>query len=220
MKKIMRSSIKLPIAIGLVFLAVAWWLSYSAEQKHQNFNPTPLSQNVSIKQGVLLDALFQTDMDERYEINLDVDRKMPKDKIDCLLGIAFSAVNKCSESKNVISMSWEVRSGEQIVAKGESNPNGGGYWRSGSIGRQIGQFHAKAGTNYLLEVRSAMDGGELNAANPRIKVTVNATRGKQQYVGSTLSSVASIVLACLGGSILLLMAIVVLFRKIRPDNVE
>lgn len=219
----MRLSTRFLVVCGCVLLlALAWYVRQSSLAKVRAHNWVPLSQGIQIKPGTVLDTQIQTDRDDWYEIAVDVERKLEFQRINCLLGnetLLFA--EKCPNLESLVAMTWSVReeSGRGPVASGSSKSKSGSYWGS-TIGRTIGRFQASSGRTYFLHVESAVDGGELNSANPKIRVAINPKTFKNVVANTQIAVLLSNLCALVGGLILLGVFLVALYQKLKPKLME
>jgi hypothetical protein len=210
----MRVRPKVLFAIAVAFLALAWWLQHRATLVQNEHDWTPLIQEIKIKPGTVLDAPFRTDLKGKYEISLDIDRKLPFEKINCLLGLQSPGGASCESGASAVSMSWVLSSGERTVASGSSEKSTGAYWGR-TIGRVIGGFQAEEIARYKLRVDSATDGAQLNSANPKIIVAVNPEQHKGGWAAAGLFSIAALVCGAIGSAIIFGLAAWGMYRKLK-----
>ena len=172
----------------------------------------PLSWNVSIRNGGILDTGFRPRHDERHIIELDIDRALPHKESNCLPGIVLLPKDECAGRKDALFLTWELLNGDETVAKGKTDAKGPGYRRA-ATGRTLGRFDAMKDTPYRLRVAGTADAA-LNAVHPRIRVGIDLRRYKGAFASSTLY--AMVALACVGSAMLLQVFVVTAYRRIRP----
>jgi len=139
-----------------------------------------------------------------YFIAISVDRKPSLDAMDatgCLLGVAFYP-DKCSSSP-VIDEDWVLYDEGKLAAKGSSRELRSG---GGGFSRVIGYFHAERGQRYVLAVQVRMDGRELAAAHPHLRVDLSSGLSERYYFKSLSVAVGGIALIIVG-TILLVVAL-------------
>jgi hypothetical protein len=102
------------LAIGLVSVLVVFVLPAA-------HNWTPVRMPISLASGTLTSPEFRTDLDTNYEINIEVDRKIDPEKLDCLLGNQAFFLKPCKTVPNLIDISWTVASHGQTIVTGSSD---------------------------------------------------------------------------------------------------
>ncbi|NLV43623.1 MAG: hypothetical protein GXY07_03885 [Candidatus Hydrogenedentes bacterium] len=120
---------------------------------------------VNLKPGTITLPEFQVNMEGQYEIVLAVERNLPRDDLDDLLG----GQPTLNSPGSVVDLKWTLTSGNSIVASGSSRNEKGGGWGQ-YVYRTIGRFDGLPQTPYVLEVNILRDGSALAPANPRIAV--------------------------------------------------
>lgn len=154
-----------------------------------------LSLPLVLKAGNVHTPEFTTDMELDYEIALDFDRRSNIGNIECYLGSPGFSLKECDGTAGIIDMSWEVVSGGQIMAWGRtpeistsfsypqdaagrivgptssrSAPELAGG--NSHIQRIIGQFRARKGAHYSLDLKISTDASVLQGADPRLVVQI------------------------------------------------
>lgn len=204
----MRVLAKVVLALAVILFGLAWMFDRRANEINKH-NWVPLRAPVQIRPGLILEAPFVVDVDDQYEINLDIDRKIPAERLDCLLGNArFGNRPQCSTALVVNSIRWSIwRDNLQLASGLAADEPHSAYWGH-TVGRGIGTFHAGSQGKYLLRVEGSGDAGDLNPAHPKIVVAINKGRWKTEVVRSGIASmlgtscfVASLLLGLLGSSL-------------------
>jgi hypothetical protein len=132
---------------------------------------TPLSMPIDVRPDVVRSPSFQVDQPVTYRIELEADRSLNLDELNCLLGLDRPR-HGCGNLKSVVDISWRLLTAERTIASGSSKHTTGGGWGP-TVTRSIGRFKGTPDTTYVLEVRPELDGSALALANPRIVVRVN-----------------------------------------------
>lgn len=135
-------------------------------------NWQPLLHPISLSAGYLGPFRFQADLDSEYNLDVEVERKIASDRLDCMLGIKGVVYPAhCHGLPSLIDISWRISDSGKVVAEGNSaNYKGGMY--SVTISRRIGGFRASKGHSYSLDLLVNKDADSLNVANPKISVEV------------------------------------------------
>jgi hypothetical protein len=171
------------ILYGAAFVVLRW------------YNWTPLTLPLDLKPGLIRSQEFRVDQKTRYLVELEVDRSIPFNQLNCLLGESIPP-KPCSV-KSVIDIEWTLLSGSKEVASGASrNERGGGY--GPTITKTLGSFDAVPHTPYVLLITSLMDGSALAQANPRIVVEVHPTHYKGYFVIAQLMAMIAMGIAAIG----------------------
>ena len=193
----------------LTFAAILGWYS---DYSYSRYRWTVATASTDLRSGITRIPAFNVDLQTQYGISLVVDRKLPSNELNCLLGIVLSSSSECRDIPSPIALTWVVSSEGQIVAQGTTANHGGGSWGS-SVGRVIGQFPGIPGKTYSLEVQSLKDGSSLLPANPRFHVSVSPREHKKHLVNAQLLGLVSLLLAALGALWLVVTLGVQIFRR-------
>lgn len=163
-----------------------------------------LTLPVDLKPGTTSSPEFRVDQKTRYLVELEVERNIPFDELNCLLGESTSR-RPCAV-KSVVDIQWTMMSGSKEIASGASrNEKGGGY--GPTITKTLGRFEGSPRTPYVLKVASLMDGSALASANPRIVVQVHPMDYKGYFVIAQLMAMGAMGIAVIGGIWLLIWAV-------------
>jgi hypothetical protein len=122
----------------------------------------------------------------------------------------------CGDAPEMVDIDWSVLHDGQVVTAGSSRNSSGGFY-SGTIAREIGKFPAQTGLHYSVLLQIRRDGGELNAANPKLLVQTYPGAWKDAAVGFMLASELRILgiaaFAAAGGLTLVLTPLVGYLRR-------
>jgi hypothetical protein len=152
-----------------------------------------LESAVDLKPGTITLPEFQVNMEGQYEIVLAVERNLPRDDLDDLLG----GQPTLNSPGSVVDLKWTLTSGNSIVASGSSRNEKGGGVGGGYAYRDLGRFDGLPQTPYVLEVNTLLDGSALAPAKPRIIVRLHW----EDYLGKIL-------IPRVGGTIYTLIAVI------------
>lgn len=154
------------IAIGIVWEKSLYWTPVQSP-----FGPTP---------GIYHSSKFVTDLTGTYDIGLEVERTMPYELINCLVG--WSEVRGKVECKNIptkVDMAWRIFSDNVELAHGHSNDmvdhqgykmSLGGWVSKDKMYRVIGTFEGHSGRSYVAEVTLFDDIQLLSQASPKLSI--------------------------------------------------
>ncbi len=149
---------------------------------------------------------FKVNLNALYIIEIEVQKKIPFDTLNCLLGLGTSstssALQECPDRPSVVKASWTLTSGGRTVTSGSSDDDREGDWGNDSISRILGSFHSEDGRRYVLDVNVLADGSSLALGNPRLKVRVHPMFYEDVMVGGAAISLIALVLVLIGGILL------------------
>lgn len=160
------------IGLGFVLaglLLFGGWILYLETRRY-----VPIDIPVAMSVGHIGTREFTVNMSGRYEIEIEVQKKIPFDTLNCLLGMSPSAQKDCPDSPAVVNASWVLWSDGKIEQSGSSADDKGGAWASDTISREIGYFDGKPGHKYRLEVDILADGTRLAPRDPHFKVSITS----------------------------------------------
>jgi hypothetical protein len=135
---------------------------------------------ITLSPGRVATREFRVNVDALYDIEIEVQKKIPFDTLNCLLGISINAGSKCQDTPSVVEATWTLFSGDQITARGTSSGSDGAVRGGLSISRGLGDFHGDNGRRYILELKFLKDGSRLAVCDPHLKVFV--TREQAQGI--------------------------------------
>jgi hypothetical protein len=174
--------------VGLAFVCVGvavygmWvlWLSTRTER--------PVDTPISMAVGHVRTREFKINFEAPFTIQIEVQKKIPFDTLNCLLGTAMGRMTtdlqECPDRPSVVKASWVLTSKGHPVAQGSSDDYRSGAWMNDSISRELGHFRSQSGRRYVLDVDVLTDGSSLAPGNPRLKVEVHP----EVYEGNIVSS--------------------------------
>jgi hypothetical protein len=183
----------LMLSIGIVILGSSLIIGYWYKWE-------PISFKIDLQAGTISRSPpFDTDLTADYLIELEAERNLPFEQLNCLLGISESiGLEKCHATQSPIDLRWSVfsSSGKQI-AQGESNQEKNGVWGP-TVSRIIGRFRGEKGNKYLLQVESLKDATMLAPTNPRITVRTHSLESKGHYIVSGIGTAFGAAIAVMG----------------------
>jgi hypothetical protein len=128
---------------------------------------------ISLRGGHVRTREFKVNLKALYIVEIEVEKKIPYETLNCLLGIEDINPDKCKNNASVVNVSWVLSSQGAVVALGSTIESKGGSWTKDIIARQIGSFQSEKGRQYTLDVNVLADGSSLTEGNPRLKVGVH-----------------------------------------------
>jgi hypothetical protein len=170
----MRAEYKYPLivlVIGLCALGISAFLMRSSRWEPVNFP-------VNLEQGMTQSQQFSVGMDAEYLVELEADRALPFEQLNCLLGVDPGAPIPC-DGVSPVELIWQVTSANPngVVAAGDSREHESGAWGD-RVSRTMGSFTAKKSHEYVLKVVSKRDGSALMPAHPRVVVRQHPLHSK------------------------------------------
>jgi hypothetical protein len=174
---------------------------------------TPVSFPIDLRPGISRSPAFSIDLSSDYLIELEVERKLPFEQINCLLGVSPLPNGNCVGIESPVDLRWVVSSLGRKIAEGSSEQEHGGAW-STSISRTIGRFRGDKGQEYRVQVESLKDASVLTSSNPRITVGVHSIKSKGYYAFAQITGWIGIALASVG----LIWVFIGLARRSRPTE--
>lgn len=189
------------ILVGIV--AYGLWVVWLSTR-----NNRPVDIPIKMAVGHVNTPSFKVNRNAPYDIEIEVQKRIPFDTLNCLLGTAMQPhstdLQECPDKPSVVKASWVLTSDGQIVAHGSSEDHRYGAWTNDSIARELGSFQSESGRSYALSVDVLSDGSALAPGNPHLKVEVFPSVYEDEMVGSALVMLFSILLVLVGGILLLI----------------
>jgi hypothetical protein len=153
---------------------------------------------------------FTVNVREIFLIQLDVDRGVPKNLMDTVLGTGDLASREPVEARG-FRLAWTLSSDGTVLKREISDGHNQGYWGS-RTGRLLGYFRAEKGKRYRVDVDVLEDGSQLAAYHSRLKVAVDLFTLDGYAIGEGLMEVAFLTVVGLGAA-LLVAALILRWRR-------
>jgi hypothetical protein len=199
----MRRGTKIGLGLILVGLAIQLgWLLWGGTRHW-----VPVDMQVTLSPGHITTREFKVNISAPYVIEIVVQKNMPFDTLNCLLGIWSNSEReprRCENTSSVIEATWTLFSGTRIIAQGTSNGADGAVWAGSTISRDIGDFQGEYGRSYTLDVNILKDGSRLANCNPRLEVAVENEWAKGILFWRVTGNLVTTVLWLVGIPILLI----------------
>ena len=181
------------LAVGISFLFGALLIS-------NWHNWIPVSMRINLDSNVQqYSPSFQTDIEDEYLVELEVERNIPFEEINCLLGVASSTLHECSGIQSVIDLEWAIISSGVVVSSGTSRQEKFGAWGD-KISRIVGRFNSEKNREYELRFRLLKDASSLRPTNPKMVVRVHPIRSKGFSSVAYVFCVVGLACVFLGGA--------------------
>jgi hypothetical protein len=153
------------IALGVIPYGSMWFWVAKQQETWQ-----PLSTRISLHKGQWVSPEFETPASTGYQLLLEMDRNLPFQRMECLLGLAGRNSDKeCVGVSEIDDIDWTVRSARAAIARGSSRDISGGTY-SNTISKILGHFEAVKGGRYNVVLDIIEDASELDRTNPRLVV--------------------------------------------------
>jgi hypothetical protein len=176
--------VKRRVIAPVCFLILGGLFLLSAIYVQNSHKWTPVSFPIDLKPGVTRSPAFRVNLSTDYEIELEVDRSLPLDQLNCLLGIHYDQ-KVCTKLPSPILLNWVVLSDGTAIKKGASEDIRAGSWGP-TVARTIGRMAFEKDRDYFMDVMSLRDVSMLAAATPRISIVVNPAEIETYVIASQL----------------------------------
>jgi hypothetical protein len=168
----------------------------------------PVNMPISMSIGRVQTPFFKLNRDAPYDIEIEVQKKIPFDVLNCLLGTAMAPTSteltECPNQPSVVKIAWVLESEGQIVSTGSTDTYRRGAWGNYSVARELGYFQGKKGQRYVLNLEVLTDGTALLPGNPRLKVGVDPSVYEGDLVGNAILLLVMLLFGLTGSIVLLI----------------
>jgi hypothetical protein len=106
-----------------------------------------------------------------YHVELEVDRHMPLDELDCDLGPPPTG-HQCS-TPPLLDLEWKIWDGTRLVKNWPAMPIRASAWSEASTSCFLGDFDGKRNGFFTLELNVKKDAGRLKDLHPRMQIVKN-----------------------------------------------
>jgi hypothetical protein len=161
--------LKTKSGLALLLLGIAIFALWSWWKKTRNF--VPVNTAISLAAGQTISSEFKLNFDGLYLIEIQAQRTLPPDALDCRMGLEASLA-RCKDTPPALAANWILSSNGQEIRQGSSRDEHGATVEPETVSRTIGEFQGKAGQEYKLQVTCNGDGSPLAPASPRLRVAV------------------------------------------------
>lgn len=188
------------VGTGLILTAIATMCSWVLWSETRTWVPVDIPTSLTV--GHIRTPEFKINQNAFYEIDIEAERNIPFETLNCLLGVESIYPERCKNTPSVIRASWILTSNGTAIAHGSSDDFKGGGW-SNTVSREIGNFNLERGKRYVLDVDIVTAGTLLQATHPRLKVGVHPSYYEGQIVMSLFVSAFAGLLGIVGIALLL-----------------
>jgi len=143
---------------------------------------------------------FKVNVNADYIIGIEVERKLPNETIDCLLGVDyFEPKGTCANTPSVLDVSWKLTSDGVPINTMSYAKMPLGAWSNSTIEAELASFKGQRGRRYALEFDIAQDGRQLTITNPMLVVHVDDWDYEDIVFSRSIAAVAFAVCAIIVG---------------------
>jgi hypothetical protein len=198
------------VGVGFISTAILIFCGWTLYFETRHYVPVRIPLAMSI--GHIRTNEFTVNIKAPYEIDFEVEKKIPFDTLNCLLGMSPPSEKGCSDTPAVVNAKWILSSDGNPLAQGSAVDDKGGAWANDTISREIGSFDGEPGHRYRLDLDILTDGTRLAAGNPKLTVSVTS-----DFVEGAMFETGFVVYPLVAGLVLigLIFLIVSFVRKRR-----
>jgi hypothetical protein len=170
-----------------------------------------ISFPIDLRVGTTKSPSFRADYSEPYEVGLEVERRLPFERLNCLLGVYDIAgpprlPSYCGPADSPLDLSWTVYENGRVVGRGATDV--GQYASYGpTVTRTISTVNLRPLRTYRIEVTSRRDASVLAPTHPRVTLAVHPMVWLGEWQFRSLAVLVAIGLGILGLGLLGLSAV-------------
>lgn len=199
--------------IGLAIAAVGILAPITVSIWHGTSHLVPVYKPIALTPGHLQQP-FTLNFSAFYVMEIEAERKLPHETLQCLLGVedSYTPVGQCKDIPPALNFSWRLTRDGQTVSSGSSTKIVGGAYSDATIASEFASFEGKRGEQYTLDMDFLQDGSKLSVTHPKLRIGVDGFTYEDLMV-LDLMSLAFAVVCCLIGGTMFLASIAALRRK-------
>lgn len=188
------------IAIGLLpMVAFSIWRS--------TLNTVPVEKPIALSVGHIRQD-FDVNFTSAYRMEIEAERKLPHETLQCLLGIRdYIPKGQCENIPSVLRFDWVLTEDGKTVKVGSSGSIVGGAYTDATVANQFAWFDGKRGSHYTLDLNILQDGSALSIAKPKLRIGVDESV-YEGFIFLELATFGWAVLGCLIGGVILLVSFI------------
>jgi len=153
------------IGVALVLIGVALHVGWARWAATRTW--VPLDVPISLSRGHTRTGEFKINLESKYWMEIEVERKFDFDGVPCMLGFGF---HECKDTRGVLRASWLLSNNGQSVACGDTDHAQGSLGGTETMGRELGSFSVAKGQHFVVDLDVLGDSSQLNAGNPRLRI--------------------------------------------------
>jgi hypothetical protein len=143
--------VKTKAGLALVLLGFVIFAGWNWWQSTRNFVPLNLPLKLALGQKLISE--FKINFDGSYLIEIEAEKGLPPEALRCFLGLPADPA-PCQDLSAPMVLTWIISSEGQELSRGSSRDVHSAAVRSDTATKVIGQFQARAGQKYSLQVNS------------------------------------------------------------------
>jgi len=199
--------------IGLAIAVVGILAPITLSVWHATIHFVPVYRTIALAPGHLRQP-FTLNFSGFYVMEIEVERKLPHETLQCLLGVedSYTPAGQCRDIPPVLNFSWKLTRDGQTILTGSSAKIVGGAYSDATVASELASFEGKRGQRYTLDMDFLQDGSKLSVANPKLRIGVDGLT-YEDFMVFDLMSLAFAVICCLIGGAMFLVSNAALRRK-------
>jgi hypothetical protein len=188
--------------IGLVIVTIGLLVPLAVAIWHATINFVPVYRPIAVTPGHLQQS-FTPKFSALYVMEIEAERKLPHETLQCLLGLQDSGITaeQCRDIPPVLGFSWRLTRNGQTVSTGSSAKIDGGAYTDATVASEFGSFEGQRGAQYTLDMDFFQDASKLSVAQPKLRIGVSGS-AYEDLIAVDLFSLAFGVLCCLIGGLM------------------
>jgi hypothetical protein len=206
--------VQLPRAakIGLAVVVVGILAPITLSIWKATIHFVPVYEPIALTPGHLQQP-FTLNFSGFYVIEIEAERKLPHETLQCLLGLQDDVHDgHCKDIAPVLQFSWKLTGNGQTIQTGSSAKIIGGSYTDATVASEFTSFEGKRGQQYTLDIDFWQDGSKLSVANPKLRIGVDGMT-YEDFIVFDLMSLAFAAICCLVGGAMFLISIAALRRR-------
>jgi hypothetical protein len=187
--------------VGSLLCAWAFWLNRPIPEAVFR----PVYEPISLGVGHIHQD-FTTGLGVSYVMGIQVDRKLPFEELQCLMGLRGQSSGKdaCHGIPAVLDYSWALGCNGRVIRTGSSGKLEGGAYTDETMEAIFGWLDGKRGQECYLDLDFHRDGSGLAKANPRLHVEVDNSYYEDRAFGFLTYFFGGLAIVIVGGVLMLL----------------
>jgi len=202
-----------PAKIGLAVIAIGLLPMIVFFVWYAHIKTVPVDKPISLSVGHIREPFSLNFTSSDYRMGIEVERKLPHETLQCLLGIKdYVPEGQCKSIPPVLHFNWTLTQNGRILESGSSDSILGGAYTDATVENQFGSFDGKRGQRYVLDLNILQDGSALSVAKPKLVIGVSGFVNEDLAVGG-LITLAWALFWCFTGALIWLILLIAARRK-------
>lgn len=181
MKRARLSLLILMATLGLALIVAGTRMIAWREEQDKVEPPVDLPLPMSVNEFTV--DTFTVPEDADYLIAISADRTLPRNTLDCMLGIDDPLLDKCEGIQKAVNATWAISTGGRQIASGSSATERVAGW-SQRVFRGIGRFSGRRGQSYRLDMKFLSATSPLRSTKPRVRILLLPSNDPDEYGAS------------------------------------